>query len=120
MLTRLMLYACLCDVVKVFSKKYHMSCPDCKQTVMCIATHLLLYCSDKEQKREELWIKLFSILGDDNYNNFISMTPHGQILELLSGCISFRLVDHSRVICFKMCLKYIHTLCKSLVFMSLS
>ena len=106
-------YTAIPVVSILFSRKYDIYCPQCKTNTNCEVTHLLLFCPVTERIREELWNTLLSILGESNFLMLTSMSPQEQILQLLNGCLCFKLSDESRVVCFKQCTRYIHNLAKS-------
>lgn len=95
-------------VSRLFSRKYDTLCPRCKQSVNCIATHLVHFCSANAKLREVLWKSLLSIIGEKNFNTLIKLDPQNQIVQLISGCVFADIDDQNRVKCFKLCLKHLH------------
>ena len=53
---------------------------------------------------------LYKLMGFNNYQYFIRITPEDQITELLLGLATLNLEDLQRIYCFKVAIRFIHML----------
>lgn len=59
---------------------------------------------------------MHNVLGDENYERFCSLNPHEQIVEMLSNYVTFDLNDLERVEMVKRTVRFLHHMCKDLLF----
>jgi hypothetical protein len=101
---------------KLFSRDYDTICIKCKMSTNAIAEHLVLFCLRNDSLRQNMWKNLHKYVGDELYEQLCNLSPRNQLIEIISGLISFELDDITRVNCFKMIIRFIHYMCKTLMF----
>ena len=92
------------------SRNFDRLCYNCNKTTRCIASHLIMSCDHPASVRENLWTDLYDFLGDANFSVFTRMPHEQQIIEMLSGFVSFDLEDVRRMACIRKCLMHVYKL----------
>ena len=95
-------------ICRLFSRKLNYTCPNCSLSVEDIAMHIVMFCTENEKIRNNMWTSLHSCLGSDEFYKLISLSPFAQLLQLVSGFTLLRIDDVARVKCAKLSLQFIH------------
>ncbi|XP_052777961.1 uncharacterized protein LOC128215299 [Mya arenaria] len=95
---------------KFFGRRYTVTCHQCNILTENIAAHSILYCRKTDQYKQQMWKHIYKCMGAKNYQQFVSLEPDEQMLELLSGFVHISMNDMKRVSCFKIAVRYVHIL----------
>ena len=85
---------------RLFGFSYDKMCILCGVQTYSIAVHLIMYCRNNCAVRSRLWKTLYMYLGQQNYDQFIALTPREQCIEMLAFLPSFNLPETIRKDCF--------------------
>ena len=83
-----------------FIISYDKMCILCGVQTDSIAVHLIMYCRNNCAVRSRLWKTLYMYLGQQNYDQFIALTPREPCIEMFAFLPSFNLPETIRKDCF--------------------
>lgn len=102
-------------VRRYFARKYNTICPKCKMLTDSIIEHLTMFCIPNSSYRHSLWCNIHHILGNEKYVTFCELESSDQIVEMISGYITFNINEKDRIKIVKLTYRFLHYMFKDLM-----